>query len=338
MIGPYGVGEVGDYTDEINIIPNMFTKIAQANLFVAEPVSLNTVIIDRVENEIVVLPEVPRGAEATRAKGEVIGQLPLLLPHIPHDDFLMPSDVQDRRAPGSTGPDTLTRKRTSKMINLRMKHAQTLEWLQMGAIKGTIVGGSGNTIYNLFTEFGYTEANRQKTWDMATSSDMGQFIREAKRYIELNTFAGVTISRYWCICSTTFFDNFIKHPSVVRAYQYYSSRQEPLRNDVRTGFEYMGIWFEEYNGATTLMNGDPGVFVPDLHAFMLPLGVPGMFTTYYGPANRMGYVNTDGQELYLFEYPDPKDRFISMESESNPLPICNRPQAVVDITAIPASP
>lgn len=329
-IGPYSAGQVGDYTQEINKIPNEFTAIQQAGLFGAEGVATTTVIIDQVEDDLVVLPEVVRGSPASRAKGETIKQLPLIIPHIPHEDYLMPEDIQDKRYPGQIGPDTLTRKRAKKMESLRRKHAQTLEWLRMGAIKGLIVGGSGNTIYNLYTEFGVS----QETQDYALTTDATDVpgkIRATKRFIENNVFAGMMVSSFYCYCSPEFFDALVTHPNVVRAYQYYASRQEPLRNDTRRGFLYQGVMFEEYNANITLLDGTAKKFIDTGEAYMFAKDVPDLFMTYFAPANRLSYVNTEGQEIYLFEYPDPEDRFIKMYSESNPLPICRRPQSIVKL-------
>lgn len=54
-------------------------------------------------------------------------------------------------------------------INIRGTEWPALELLRMVSIKGQIIGGSGNTIYNLYTQFGLTQANYQK--NLALSVD-----------------------------------------------------------------------------------------------------------------------------------------------------------------------
>jgi hypothetical protein len=330
-IGPYGsTGRVVDYTDELNIIPNQWGRINELGLFNSEPVASRVVIIDKVANELTVLPERPVGAPATVADNEETSSLLLEVPHIPHNDYLLPSDVQDRRRPGDTGPDTTERKRATKLEYIRRKHALTLEFLRMGAIKGLIVGGTGNTIYNLYTEFGYTQFSVNCQLGTASTNVKGK-IFDALRHIDDNTFNGGTSAGYYCLCSASFFDALISHPTVAAAYQYYSSSQDYLRNDIRRNFNYNGVIFEEYR-ATVNIGGVATKFIADDEAYIYPLGVSDMFVNYYAPANHFDYVNTPGLPIYVWEHRPTTGRRIEFESESNPLPICRRPQAVVLLT------
>ncbi|CAK0746876.1 hypothetical protein WCLP8_1750015 [uncultured Gammaproteobacteria bacterium] len=107
------------------------------------------------------------------------------MPHIPHEELVLPADVQGRRAPGQIGPDSMTMAYQRKVEAGRRKFALTLEYLRMGALKGIIVGGSGKTLYNLYTTFGIT----QKSVDFALgtdSTDIDAKINEVLRHIEDN--------------------------------------------------------------------------------------------------------------------------------------------------------
>lgn len=330
-IGAYGTtGQIVDYTNELNIIPNQWGRINELGLFMSEPVSTRTVIIDKIENTLSILPEVAIGAPATVANNEALSSLPLIVPHIPHNDYLLPTDVQDRRRPGDTGPDTVERKRATKLEHIRRKHALTLEFLRIGAIKGLIVGGSGNTLYNLYTEFGYTQFSVNCQLATAATNVKGK-IFDALRHIDDNTFNGGVSSGYYCLCSASFFDALISHPTVAAAYQYYSSSQDYLRNDIRRNFNYNGVIFEEYR-ATATVAGTPTKFIADNEAYIFPLGVSDLFVNYYAPANHFDYVNTPGLPVYTWEYRAETGKRIEFISESNPLPICRRPQAVVLLT------
>ena len=60
-----------------------------------------------------------------------------------------------------------------------------------------------------------------------------------------------------------------------------------------------------------------------------PEGVEGLFEIYYAPADTFETVNTLGLPLYARSIPDrDRDEWVRLEIESNPLPICTRPQVL----------
>ena len=75
--------------------------------------------------------------------------------------------------------------------------------------------------------------------------------------------------------------------------------------------------------------GGVGFTVPTDKAFFYPEGVEGLFEIYYAPADTFETVNTLGQPLYARTIPDrDRDEWVRLEIESNPLPICTRPQVL----------
>jgi hypothetical protein len=80
-----------------------------------------------------------------------------VIPHIPHDDVVLPEEVQGIRAFGSeTEMDALANLMAQKLQTMRAKHAITLEHLRMGALKGVILDADGSTLYDLYQEFEIT--------------------------------------------------------------------------------------------------------------------------------------------------------------------------------------
>ena len=67
------------------------------------------------------------------------------------------------------------------------------------------------------------------------------------------------------------------------------------------------------------MGTDKAVFYPE--------AVDGLFEIYHAPADTFETVNTLGQPLYARMIPD-RDEWVRLEIESNPLPICTRPQVL----------
>jgi len=331
---PYGIAGVANYTPEINEIPNTYGLIQKRGYFKLEGISTTVALIDKVGDSLSILPTVPRGGPATRASGESRSTLALQIPHIPYDDFLTPEDVQDRRAPGDTGPDTIERNRLKKVKKLRLAHAQTREYMRLGAIKGLIKDGNGTTIYNLFTEFGVTQ--KTTSMDLATATtNVKSKILEIKRYVEENIQNGGVFTGIDVLCSSGFFDKLTNHPDVVEAYQFFAATngQNPNRNDHRSGFEFQGVTFIEYNGSVKLADGTSEALIDTDTAHVVPVGVEDLFMDYMAPANHIDYVNTDGLEMYLWEIDPGTGRQYILQSESNPLPICRRPKILIKLTA-----
>ena len=102
-----------------------------------------------------------------------------------------------------------------------------------------------------------------------------------------------------------------------------------LINDVRAGFVFAGITFEEYRGQATDANGNARRFIAAGEAHAFPLGTVDTFATYFAPADFNETVGTLGQPLYARTIPDrDRDEWVRLEIESNPLPICTRPQVL----------
>jgi|GEM_PF-2632665 len=95
-----------------------------------------------------------------------------------------------------------------------------------------------------------------------------------------------------------------------------------LRGRVADEVSFGGISFRRYRGGA-------GFGVPTDKAFFYPEGVEGLFEIYHAPADTFETVNTLGLPLYARTIPDrDRDEWVRLEIESNPLPICTRPQVL----------
>ena len=89
-----------------------------------------------------------------------------------------------------------------------------------------------------------------------------------------------------------------------------------------------GILFEEYRGTV-----GANQFVGDNEAIFFPVGVPGLYETYFAPADFNESVNTMGQPLYAKQDARKFERGTDLHTQSNPLPMCHRPGVLVKVTA-----
>jgi hypothetical protein len=314
-------------TAAINKIPNNYGRLEQLNLMPAEGVRTRTILIEEMSGVLNLLPTMPVGAPGslgTQGKRKVRS---FVIPHIPHDDVVLPEEVQGLRAFGSENDlEALSNLIAKKLQNMRNKHAITLEHLRMGALKGVILDADASTIYDLYSEFGIT----QKTVNFALTTNTTEVIGkvlEVKRHIEDNL-RGEFMTGIMCLCSQGFFDALTTHPKVKEAYQRWQNGQI-LFSDNRTNFSFGGVVFEEYRGQATDAAGTVRKFIADDEAHFFPLGTASTFRTYFAPADFNETANTLGLPLYAKQAPRKFERGTDIHTQSNPLPICLRPEVLV---------
>ena len=104
-----------------------------------------------------------------------------------------------------------------------------------------------------------------------------------------------------------------------------------LRSDMRTGFTFAGIPFEEYFGEASVGTTTRS-FIAEGESHACPDATVDTFSTYFAPADFNETVNTLGQPLYAKQEPRKFDRGTDLHTQSNPLPMCHRPALLVKVT------
>ena len=332
IINPFDVNgyDLATMTSAINLIPNSYGRVRQIGLFAGEPVRSRTIIVEETNGLITLLKSQPVHAPAPQKKHEKAKMRSFVIPHIPYDDVILPSDIQGQREPGSLGPKTLQTVMTRRLVEMRASHAITEEHLMMGAVKGTIVDADGSILYDLYTEFGITKKTITFALDN-TATNVTAKCREILRHIEDNLL-GEVMTGVHCLCSESFFDALIAHPNVEKFYLNHAQAIELAGGgkDPRKGFSFGGITFEEYRAtATDPTTGAARRFIAADYAHFFPVGTMNTFKVHYAPADHLETVNTFGQPIYAWQKMDPKGRHVDIITESNPLPLCRRPALLV---------
>jgi len=324
--GGYSLSEM---TQAIDILPNIYTRLGEIGLFRFEGVTQRSVIIEQFEGILSLLPSVPLGGPATVGTREGRSMRSFALPWIPHDDVILPGDIQGQPALGAfDAADPLVTVMTRKLTLMRRKHAQTREYMEMNALRGIVKDGAGTTLYNYFTEFGLAQISVDFVLGTATTNVQGK-VREVLRAVEDNLL-GESMTGVRALVSREFFDKLIAHAKTEEAYKFYSAvGAQPLRQDMRRNFPFAGIVFEEYDGAATLSGGGSERFVPANEGIAFPLGTMDTFTTYGGPANLLEAANTIGLPLYARQHIDAKGRGIDLMTEASILPVNKRPRIAI---------
>lgn len=307
----------------INRMPYAPTRLGDLGWFSPEGVSTLTVAIELQDNKLTLVPTAPRGARGV-AKNLERRQIKDFRPvHLPQTAAVMADEIQNLRAFGTQDEtETAMRFLQKKLVVPRRDLDVTHEWQRIGALKGLVLDADGSTIYNYFTEFGVTPS--ALSVNIATQTKLLQWVVALKRQIE-DKVGGLSMSGIRVLCSSEFFDKFTGNPEVVESYKYQSSQMN--RSDLRKGFEWGGVIWEEYRGA---VGGNR--FIAANKAYAVPEGVPDLFKTFYAPAPYMETVNTEGLPFYIKPEDLPRDTGIEYEIQSNPLHMNTMPETVFEIT------
>lgn len=313
-------------TKAINDVPHQPTRIGELGLFTEEPIATTSVSIERIGTSISLVPTAQRGSSGRVYSNDKRTLIPFNAVHLPQRAAIMADEVQNLRAFGSENEvETAQNLMNRKLMKMRRDIDTTIEFQRMGAIKGIVVDADGTTpLINLFTAFGVS----QTTHVMGLNADATKVrnrVVEAKRKVE-NALGGLMYRGMRALCSPEFFDALVGHPAVVAAYDRWMDG-EFLREDVRAGFGFGGVIWEEYRGNVSGIQ-----FVEAGSAYLIPEGVPDLFVTHFAPADYMETVNTLGLPYYAKQEAMGMNKGIEIEAQSNPLSICTRPQAVARLS------
>jgi hypothetical protein len=317
-------------TAAINLLPNRYGRLEQLGLFPVKPVRTRQIIIEERNGTLNLLPTQPVGGPATLNVRDKRKLRSFVVPHVPLDDVILPEEVQGVRAFGmESETETIAGVLAQHLQSMRNKHAITLEHLRMGALKGIILDADGSQLHNLYDDFGITA--RTVNFALATeATNVRNKCVEVIAHIEDNL-RGEFMTGVRCLCSPEFFEKLVAHHKVEKAYENYA-QGAMLRDDVRTGFAFGGMVFEEYRGQASNIAGANLRFIAAGEAHAFPLGTIDTFGTYVAPADFNETVNTLGQPLYAKQEPRKFERGTDLHTQSNPLPMCHRPGVLVKLT------
>jgi len=309
-------------TKSINKAPFMPRRVGQMGLFRNIPVATTTILLEEIEGIVALLDTQPRGAPPTVHKTEKRKARALVIPHVPYNDGILAESIQNTRAVDSTELQNMSTVVNNKLQTIRDLHETTHEYHKLGALKGNILDADGSSvILNLFTEFGTTE----QTNDFVIGTDnMRAECLAVKRLIE-TALGGAVYDHIHCLASEGFLNALLSDTTFGTAFERYQNG-ELLRNDPRSGFSFGGIIFEEYRGAAGV---DSVAFLPANTARFFPVGVPGLFRSYWGPGTTTDSVNVLGKPIFAHQEPMRGKKGIEIFTESNGLHLCTRPRCLV---------
>jgi hypothetical protein len=309
-------------TDAILKAPHKPGRIGALGLFRERGMITTTAVVEQKDGQLALIASSPRGGPASTIAGKARSARAFLAPHLEKESKVLADEVQNIRAFGQENQlEAVQTVINERLVDLRAMHEVTLEYHRVGAIKGQILDADGTTpIHDLFTEFDIV----QQTHEMDLSGDVRGECVAIQRKSE-SELGAEPVSGYRAFCGDDFFDELLAAEAVKESLKYQES--QALRDDLRAGFLYGGIVWENYRGKVGNVD-----FFPAAEAHVVPIGT-NIFTTYFAPADFMEAVNTVGLPLYAKLVFDPElNRWAKVHTQSNPLALCLRPRAVIKVT------
>lgn len=306
--------------------PHVPGRLGALGLFNNEGINTTSLSIEKDGATLALVPAADRGAPGLVVNRDRPTMVPFNTIHLPQQSTIMADEIQNMRAFGS---ETEVEAVANYVAKRQAKHRQqldaTMEHHMIGAVKGIVMDADGTSpLLNTFTAFGISQVTHSLVLGTAGTKVRSKVL-ELLDKIE-DQLGGVSFTGVRVMCGRTYFKNFVDHPEVKSAYQRWQDGSA-LRDDVRGGFEFGGCIFEQYRGQ---VGGTK--FVADDEAYAVPEGVPDLFIGRFAPANYMETVGTNGLPYYTKIEPLRMNKGVELESQSNLLMLCTRPNAVVKLT------
>jgi hypothetical protein len=316
-----------ELTRALENIPFRPATLSGSGLFGSRGVRTRSVIIESRDGTLALIPFSERGAGYDNQSPERRQVRAFVCRQFKKQDVLWASEIQALREFGSESSAQQAQAEVARrMQRLRSDAEFTFEYHLLNAIQGLVKDPrDGATVIDYASEFAITPAAEiDFDLDNATPAS-GALRKRCQALIESveDSLGGLAIGpvQLRAECGSAFFADLVAHKEIRETYLNTAAANE-LRGRVVDEFTFAGITFRRYGGNTT-------VGVPTDKAYFYPQGIEGLFEIYFAPADTFETVNTLGLPLYARMIPDrDRDEWVRLEIESNPLPICTRPQVL----------
>lgn len=307
-------------------LPYVPTKLGRSGLFSERGVSTLTVAYEMQNGVLTLVPSAARGSRGAAKNPERRKVVDFRTVHLPQSATIAADEVIGLRAYGSETEEVVAMNLLMQKLAICRRDLDiTHEFQRIGALKGIVLDADGTTeLYDLFDKFGVT----QQTHSIALSNaatKVRSAITAAKRKAE-DKLGGMMATGWRAYCSSEFIDAMMDHADVQENLRY----AQPSANtqDLRDGFSYGDVWWEEYRGQVGATR-----FIAANKAYLVPAGVPGLFETVYSPADDIRVAGSIGVPWHVSQEDLPHGAGIDYKVQSNPLHVCTRPEAIIELTA-----
>ena len=316
-----------ELTRALENIPFKPATLSGSGLFGERGVRTRTVVIESRDGTLSLIPFSERGSNYDQQQPESRQVRAFVCRPFKKQDVLWASEIQGIREFGSESVTQQAQVEVARrMRRLRADAEATFEYHLLNAIQGVVKDPrDGGVVINFANEFGITPA-AEVDFDLDNASPgSGVLRKKCQALIESveESLGGLVMGpvNLRAECGSAFFADLVAHKEIRETYLNTAAASE-LRGRVVDEVNFGGITFRRYGG-------NSNIGVPTDKAFFYPQGIEGLFEIYFAPADTFETVNTLGLPLYARMIPDrERDEWVRLEIESNPLPICTRPQVL----------
>ena len=316
-----------ELTRALENIPYKPATLSGSGLFGERGVRSRTVVVESRDGTLSLIPFSERGSAYEQQIPERRDVRAFVCRQFKKQDVLWASEIHAIRDFGSESATQQVQTEVARRLRrLRSDAEATFEYHLLNGIQGLVKDPrDGATVIDYAAEFGISPAAEVDfDLDNATPAS-GALRKKCQALIESveEDLGGLSTGavQLRAECGSAFFADLVAHKEVRETYLNTAAAAD-LRSRVADEVSFGGISFRRYRG-------NAAFGVPTDKAFFYPEGVEGLFEIYYAPADTFETVNTLGLPLYARTIPDrDRDEWVRLEIESNPLPICTRPQVL----------
>jgi major capsid protein E len=318
-------------TDAINKLKFVPGYLGSSGLFLETGVTTTSIAIESKNNVLSLVPPTPRGGPGTTLDKGKRSMLSITVPHFEVNDGVMAEEVQNIRPFGQeSGEDSVMRLVGERMQVDGQSLEATIEYSRIGAVKGIVTYADGSTL-NLYNTFEVAQP-AEIDFDLDNANPVAGSLRQkCSNIVRLEAAAldGAPFTGVEAVCGDAFYDALIMHPEVRNTYLNWNAAVELRQGYLQAGqiygtFPFGGIGWTNYRGAV----GSTPYIDPD-KCHIYPIGVPGLFRTYFAPADYIETVNTLGQARYARQYNMANNKGVHLDVQTNNLNICTRPGVLI---------
>lgn len=312
----------------INRAPWTPGVLAELKIFAEEPSATTKQKIEGSNGVLSLVPDQPRGAPSpvhVSAKRHILN---VSCAHFPKRARILADAIQDARGWNDTGPESVEAVIARYQTEMRADLEATIELQRIGAVKGVVVDVTGATQIDLLAEYGVSQIEKS----LATATDTANLANkmiDAVRASEDELGLGPNKAKgYVALCGPTLMDAIRAHPSFLAATAGYQAAAIQLADHRHGDIQIGACRFVEIRNPS----GGPTYVAADV-GYLVPVGVPNLFKTLFGPADYVEAANREAMPLYMKAEVGPLGKWVDLEAQTNPISICTRPRAVIKLTA-----
>jgi len=334
-------------TAAIDLLPYQPGRIGELGLFEQKPTTTTVASIEERDGKLALVSTMPRGSSQQTTLSNPRRKLRTFqIPHLPLWNEILAAELEGKRAFGSDDQvEAFSQVVNDRMTDMKRDMELTWEWHRVGALHGKILDADGtSTVIDFFSEFGITQTTVTLDFsDPGTYAlpdpvvDIKIFAQQIIRQMQV-ALGGTPFTGVHAICGNQFWDSFVSHGTVRKAYERYNDNQFLRETQIPggtqpQGFKFADITWENYRGqlgTTSFFNTNEAIFFPE--------GTRGVFLEVPAPADFVETVNTRGQMLYAKQERMKWDKGVEVHVQSNVLYLCTRPACLIKVTGTNLAP